>query len=405
MRQALKRKILKNINKNHGNHKLMKINQPLIIRRLLLIAGSLLAAGQLQAQINITGGNLYVLQDGSGTATTYQDGGGSIAAGSGNGSAIFIDQFSTSANGLIAQTAVPTTATAGVGLLTTADTPQAGQLYYDSINNALVFGGYSGTAVGVSKSTASTGIGVVSSSGAFSFPTATSSSAFTGGSGLIRAATTDGSGNYWAAGTPATPGGVYYYGNGTPVGINTGFAGRGVGAYGGNLYYTTGSGTAGLYMFSGLPTSGANGTLIAGTGGTPYGFTFNPGMTTLYVAIENSATSGGIQKWTFNGSSWSLAYTLDSSVGFDWVTGNFSGANPVLYATSFAGTGGNSIYTITDTGSGSGATLLDTIAASSSVAGDFDGIVFVASVPEPSVYALAGLGLVLFLGNRRTRKA
>jgi hypothetical protein len=49
MSQALKQKILKNMNKTLENNKLMKINQLLIIRRLLLITGSLLAAGQLHA--------------------------------------------------------------------------------------------------------------------------------------------------------------------------------------------------------------------------------------------------------------------------------------------------------------------------------------------------------------------
>jgi len=49
MWQALKQKILKNINKTIENNKHMKINQFLIIRHLLLVAGSLLVAGQLQA--------------------------------------------------------------------------------------------------------------------------------------------------------------------------------------------------------------------------------------------------------------------------------------------------------------------------------------------------------------------
>ncbi len=384
----------------------MKSNQTLINCRLVLFAGSLITACQLQAQISITGGNLYALQDGSGTAATYQNGGGSILAGTGSGSAIFIDQFSTSANGLIAQTAVPTTATAGVGLLTTADSSQAGQLYFDSVGNDFVFGGYSGTAVGASKSTANPDLGTVNSSGAYSFAATSAGPQYTTSSGLLRAGTTDGSGNYWASGTGASgQTGIYYYGNNSSLTVlNSGIAGRAIGAYGGNLYYTTGSGTAGLYMYSGLPTSGTpTPTLLAATGGSPYGFTFNNTMTVLYVANE----SGGIQKWTFNGSSWSLAYTLDSGVDFDWVAGNFSGANPVLYATSLAGTGGNSIYDITDNGSAgsSTASILDTIAASSSVAGNFDGLAFV-SAPEPSVLALVGVGLVLCLGNwRRMSKA
>jgi hypothetical protein len=383
----------------------MTIPQLLISRGFLGFTVSLLAIGRLQAQISVTGGDLYVLQDGSGTTATYQDGGGTIAAGSGAGSPIFIDQFATSANGLVAQTAVPTTATAGVGLLTAGDSPQDGQLYYDPVGNDFVFGGYSGTAVGASKSTAAADLGTVNSSGIFSLAVQSSSSGpYTGSSGLLRAGITDGSGNYWASGTGSSgETGIYYYGNNSAQAVlNGSIAGRGLGLYGGNLYYTTGSGTAGLYTIAGTPTSGTQTpTLLASTGGTPYGFIFNSAMTTLYVANE----SGGIQKWTFNGSTWSLAYTLDSSVDFDWVTADFSGANPVLYATSGAGTSGNSIYAITDTGSGSAATILDTISASTADSGDFDGIVFVQPVPESSIYALAGigLGLMLFLGNWRRR--
>jgi hypothetical protein len=367
----------------------------------LLLAASLLVAGSLQAQISITGGNLYVLQDGSGTTSTYQDGGGAIAAGTGSGSPVFIDQFTTSANGLVAQTAVPTTATAGVGLLTTADSPQDGQLYYDPVGKDLVFGGYSGTAVAASKSTAAPDLGTVNSSGTFSFAVQSSASGpYSGSSGLLRAGVTDGSGDYWASGTGASGGtGIYYYGNNSSQAVlNGSIAGRALGLYSGNLYYTTGSGTTGFYMMTGTPTSGTpTTTLLASTGGTPYGFVLNPGLTTLYIANE----SGGIQKWTFGGSSWSLSYTLDSGVDFDWVTANFSGANPVLYASSLANNStGNSIYTITDTGSGSAATILDTISASSSDSGDFDGVVFVPT-PEPSVFALAGLGLLLCIGNWR----
>ena len=382
----------------------MKVQQLLISRGLLGFAVSLLAMGRAQAQISINGGELYVLQDGSGTTATYQDGGGSIAAGSGEGSPIFIDQFTTSANGLVAQTAVPTTATAGVGLLTAGDSAQDGQLYYDTVGNDFVFAGYSGTAVNASKSMAAADLRTVNSSGAFSMAVQSSGAEFTGSSGLIRAGTTDGNGNYWASGTGANGSqeGIWYYNSSAPSQLVAGIAGRSLGLYSGNLFYTTGSGTAGLYMIAGTPTSGAQTpTLLASTSGSPYGFFFNNAMTALYIANE----SGGIQKWTFNGSSWSLAYTLDSSVDFDWVTANFSGANPVLYATSGAGTSGNSIYTITDTGSGSAATILDTISASGTDSGDFDGIVFIQPVPEPSIYALAGLGLggMFFLGNWRRR--
>src|SRR5437773_12190061 len=130
----------------------MKVNQLFIIGRLPLITSCLLAAGQLEAQISITGGNLYVFQTGNGTT----------AAGSGVGAPAFIDEFSTSQgpssgtlNSFIAQTALPTTpVSAGGNFLSSGQSAQNGGLSYNASANVLVFGGYSGTAVGRSFSTA-----------------------------------------------------------------------------------------------------------------------------------------------------------------------------------------------------------------------------------------------------------
>jgi hypothetical protein len=61
----LKQKILKNINKTLENNQHMKINQLLIIRRLLLTMGSLLMASQLQADTLA-----YWNMDGSGATKT-----------------------------------------------------------------------------------------------------------------------------------------------------------------------------------------------------------------------------------------------------------------------------------------------------------------------------------------------
>jgi len=379
----------------------MKINQPLIILRFLLITGSLLAASQLQAQISLTGGNLYVFQSGDGITT----------AGSGVGAPGFIDQFNTSVqtgNGFIAQTVLPASpVSVGGNFLTQGQGTQNGGLSYNAIANVLVFGGYSGTAVNASFSAANRDIGQVNSSGSFSFAVQNSAQ-YNGAGGLLRSAITDGSGNYWTSGTTPNGGGqgIWYYGTGTPAAlIGAATATRSLQTYGGNLFYTTGSGVS---MITGMPTSGTQTpTLLFAAGATPYGFTFSPDMLTAYVAngaggIVKAVYSGTFSAGAYSGGTWTTT-TLDSGTKFDWLAADFSGANPVIYATTLASSTGNQLDQITDTNVANPTiTILDTITGTSSASGNYDGIVFIpSSVPEPSVYALAGLGLLLFLGKWR----
>ena len=137
------------------------------------------------------------------------------------------------------------------------------------------------------------------------------------------------------------------------------------------LYVSTGSasGTPGIGIHSvavgadNLPTSGsATYTQVISDGGTspsPYNFEFNPAMTVCYVTDDRSiANGGGIQKYTNNGTAWSLAYTFGtgtaSTVGAFGLAVDWSGANPVIYATTTeSASTGNRVITVTDTGSGS----------------------------------------------------
>jgi len=175
--------------------------------------------------------------------------------------------------------------------------------------------------------------------------------------------------------------------------VTTTGSARSIGIYNGNLYYTAGSG---LYTVSAAMATATPTEIMAGAG-TLDGFVFNPGMTVCYIA--NGAANGGIQKWTFNGTSWSLAYTLDNtganSGGFSFVTADFSGSSSILYATTLSSDGVDNIETLTDNGIGGAVptTVLDT----TSETGDdetFNGIVF-DPVPEPSILALVALGFIL----------
>ncbi|MBS1712712.1 MAG: hypothetical protein JST30_00095 [Armatimonadetes bacterium] len=78
---------------------------------------------------------------------------------------------------------------------------------------------------------------------------------------------------------------------------------------------------------------------------------------TLYVADDRSAASGGgLQKWTFDGTTWTLAYTLTSGIpgngGIRGLTAKADANGNVLYATSTE-TNANSLVAVTDTGAGS----------------------------------------------------
>ncbi len=73
---------------------------------------------------------------------------------------------------------------------------------------------------------------------------------------------------------------------------------------------------------TGLPTTaGATTTLLANTGGSPFGFAIldrDPavaGLDTIYVADDRAtASGGGLQKWTSNGTAWTLATTFASGL-------------------------------------------------------------------------------------------
>jgi hypothetical protein len=76
-------------------------------------------------------------------------------------------------------------------------------------------------------------------------------------------------------------------------------------------------------------------------------------MTVCFIADERTNGSGGIQKWTFDGTNWTLAYTvnLGTTTGARGCYVDFySAANPIVYALTRRNSGVNAVVKFTDTG-------------------------------------------------------
>lgn len=330
----------------------------------------------LAAQAQFTPGNLVVLQDGTGSAAL-----------SSAGTALFLDQFTTSGT-LVGSEALPTTG--ANAFVNSGSAASEGQLSLSADGAYLVLAGYNvaaGTTGVASSSTIPRAIATVDGNGNFSI--VSSSTTFYAGNN-IRGGTSDGNGNFWGAGAT---GGTIYMGGGTPGGIVSSNS-LAIQDIGGNLFYTTAKGVQGLWEISGNPTTGpVTPTLVIGQN-TPSGFAFNSAMNLAYVAN----TAGGISKYSNVGGTWTLDYTLDSSVGINALAVDFSGVDPTIYATTELGT---QLIDISDSGSGSLASILATAGTNEA----FRGLEFAPTpVPEPSTLALAGIGGLVSLWSIRRRK-
>jgi hypothetical protein len=219
-------------------------------------------------------------------------------------------------------------------------------------------------------------VGLVNAAGTFTL--GVSAAKFSGST--IRSALADGAGNFWAGGGS---GGIIYLGNkalsATLSGVSS--STRTLNFVNGSIYFTeTGSGQ-GVMAFAGAPESAATAALVLNTGGTgsgpsPEGFAFNPALTIAYVADNRAAGSGGgIQRFNWNGGAWvhayTLGYTLSSSDVVYYIATDFSGSAPVIYATT-GESSANKLVSVTDTGSGSAYTVLETAPSGDA----FRGLVF-----------------------------
>ena len=254
-----------------------------------------------------------------------------------------------------------------------------GFLSKSSDGSSIILAGYSTSAIGISDITVTTSASTpriiykINDAGVYS---QVGSSTTSYNANDIRGAITDGT-NYWASGASvAGVDGINYYGPGAATALAVNAKAYGLQIFNGQIYFSTQKVVAGVTpnfgiysLGSGMPTSGTiTPTVLINTGtATPADFSINPTGDVCYIAISANTASGGIQKWTKSGSVWTLAYTLGTgatNIGAYGLVGDYAGASPILYATTFeANTVGNRIIKITDTGAGSSSTTLATAAA------------------------------------------
>jgi hypothetical protein len=169
----------------------------------------------------------------------------------------------------------------------------------------------------------------------------------------VRSAAANGT-DYWMVGGNT---GVLYAGSGPSAIVSSTVPNtRVVQTHNGNLYFSTSSGSRGIYQVgTGLPTTSGTTSVrlidVTSTG-EPTDFQFNDDMTVCFVADERTNGSGGIQKWTFDGTNWSLAYTvsLGTTTGARGCYVDFySAANPIVYALTRRTSGVNAVVRFTDT--------------------------------------------------------
>jgi hypothetical protein len=352
----------------------------------------------------ITPGNLVIYRAGSGTNSLTN-----------TGNNVFLDEYTT-AGSLVQSIAITATGT-GTKLISAGLSTSEGALAISADGRWIGFSGYNNTVGGATTMTTAASSVIPRTAGILDTTTGNFTLTVMGtwfsAASPRSVVTTDGN-KLWAVGGNS---GVLY---GTVDGssgafansamTNTGTNLRVLGLYGNNLYVSAATGTwPTVGLLAGNPL--VNGTTASNTflpniprqGGTPntsrYGFTFldtNPaiaGVDTLY-AVDDSATSGGLWKYTLDSSgTWNAAGSVTALTGaLRGLTGAVDGSSVQLYMTG----SGNTLWKYTDTTAAT-SVLSGTLSAFTSIAiasgsTAFRGVALV-PVPEPSTYAMALAGL------------
>ncbi len=355
----------------------------------LIIAGCLSLAAQ-----SFTAGNIVVVRVG--------DGSGSLTSAS---TAVFLDEYTTSGT-LVQSIAIPTSASGSNAPLTLSGSATSEGSIVGSVDKRyLIIAGYGvapGTASIASTASATVNRVVARIDATASMDITTKLSDASSGNNIRSAATNDGTA-FWVAGAA---GGVRYAALGATSSTQLSTTDtniRVMNIFNSQLYVSSGQASyVGINSVgSGLPTSsGATITnlfAMDGTSPSPYGFSISPDGNSIYIADDRSiANGGGVQKWVFSASTWGHSYTLKTNLskGIRGLAVDWSGTNPVIYASDATGSL-NNLVRVTDAGSSSPFTTLAT-AATNEI---FRGVAF---TPNASITFTDGTSYTPPAGTRNT---
>ena len=341
-----------------------------------------LGASSVAAAAPFTTGNVAVYRVGDGTATLAN-----------TGSAVFIDEY-TPTGTWVQSIVLPTTVSGAQRQLIASGTATSEGLMTRSANGqCLWLTGYGrdlGVTGSISATTSASVPRVVGRVAANGFVDTTTALTDYASANNPRSAAGADCNNAWVAGGA---GGMGYVALGastmgasisstvTPNPVNL----RQLGVAGGQLYVSTGSGTAVRVgtVGTGLPTAPTNTiTNLPGfaTSGEPYAFFFAdlsatvPGVDTLYVASDDA---GALTKYSLVSGSWVSNGVVGANADdYRGLTGIVTGTSVTLYATRL----GTQLVSLTDTSGYNGAfTGIPTLLASSGTNKAFRGV---ALVPE-----------------------
>jgi len=362
------------------------------ILALTTIGGSVLAAP-------FTLGNLVVSRVGDGSAAL------SNAA-----TAVFLDEY-TKTGSFVQSISLPTTGASAFTLSGTATSEGALTLSANPSTQAqvLTIAGYNAAAgvasiAGTTSTVAPRVVDVISADG--TTITAVSQGTNFSGNNIRSAISADGTGTTIYASGAST--GVVYSstssGSSPTVVSSTVVSERVLNIFGGDLYFSTGSGTVrGIYKAGGgLPTTTGNTStnfIDTGSASSSYDFFF-ANANTVYIADDRATVLGGLQKWTSTSGAagsftlfqtYNLPVTTSGSfVGLRGLTGNATDIFAVAADGNTGTGGGNAGNSLVDFNILSG--TFSTVA----VAGTNTAFRGVDASPAPEPSQVAGLGFFAF---------